>query len=286
VTWAANLAAGEQAAGEQGAARRQATTGRSVNTALSLAAAAVIWAALLSPVITAVARLSPGQTARALTGPGDLRPLLTSLESAAIALAVLLLCTPLAWLLARGRLPCPRVWEAGILLTFALPPLVTGLALMLMAGPGTWVAAALGWAHASAVNAFTALVIAAVYESAPYYLLGARSAFASVDPRLEEQACLLGDGRLRVFRRVTLPLSAPGLAVALTVAWARAVGAFGAVVIIAYHPFGLPTQLYATVRATGPHSALPYALVLLVIAVPPPLLACAWSARAARRRRG
>jgi molybdate/tungstate transport system permease protein len=296
VTWAANLAAGEQAAGEQitgehatgeqWAARRQATTGRSVNNALSLVAAAVIWAALLSPVITAAARMSPGATARALTGPGDLGPLLTSLESAAIALAVLLACTPLAWLLARGRLPWPHVWEAGIVLVLALPPLVTGLALMLMAGPRTWLGTALGWVHASAFNTALALVVAAVSESAPYYLLGARAAFASVGPRLEEQAGLLGDGRLRVFRRVTLPLAAPGLALSLSVAWARAVGAFGAVVVVAFHPFGLPTRIYTTLRETGPAAALPYALVLLVVALPPPLLACAWSARAARRRRG
>jgi len=61
-----------------------------------------------------------------------------------------------------------------------------------------------------------------VYESAPYYVLGAQAAFASVEPRLEQQAGLLGDRPRRVFRRVTLPLAAPGLAMALSIAWARA----------------------------------------------------------------
>ena len=64
-----------------------------------------------------------------------------------------------------------------------------------------------------------------------------------MDPRLEQQAALLGDRPGRVFRRVTLPLAAPGLAMALAVAWARAMGAFGAVIIIAYHPYGLPLQI-------------------------------------------
>jgi len=89
-----------------------------------------------------------------------------------------------------------------------------------------------------------------------------------------------------VFRRVTLPLASPGLATALAIAWARAMGAFGAVIIIAYHPYGLPLQIYTTLDQTGLPNALPYALVLLVVALPLPLAAYIWSARAHGRRRG
>jgi molybdate/tungstate transport system permease protein len=238
-------------------------------------------------VITLITRMSPGDIASALTGPGDLQPLLTSVLSGLITLGVLiLLCTPLSWMLARGRLPFPRVWEAGLLCALLLPPLVIGLLLIFMVGPYTWVGTALDWIHQSATNTFLALVIAEVYESAPYYVLGAQAAFASVEPRLEQQAALLGDRPRRVFRRVTLPLAAPGLAVALSIAWARAMGAFGAVIIIAYHPAGIPLQIYTTLQETGLASALPYALVLLVVALPLPLAAYIWSARAGRRRRG
>ena len=96
----------------------------------------------------------------------------------------------------------------------------------------------------------------------------------------------MGDRPARVFRRVTLPLALPGLATALAVAWARAMGAFGAVIIIAYHPFGIPLQIYTTLQETGLASALPFALVLLVVALPLPLVAYAWSAHAGRRLRG
>ena len=144
----------------------------------------------------------------------------------------------------------------------------------------------LGHFNLSATNTFLALVIAEVYESAPYYVLGAQAAFSSVEPRLEQQAGLLGDRPRRVFRRVTLPLAAPGLAMSLSIAWARAMGAFGAVIIIAYHPAGIPLQIYTTLQETGLASALPYALVLLVVALPLPLAAYIWSARAGRRRRG
>ena len=188
--------------------------------------------------------------------------------------------------MARGRLPFPRVWEAGVLCSLLLPPLVIGLLLIFMVGPYTPIGELLGHLNLSATNTFLALCIAEVYESAPYYVLSAQAAFSGVDPRLEQQAQLLGDRPSRAFRRVTIPLATPGLAMGLSVAWARAMGAFGAVIIIAYHPFGIPLQIYTTLQETGLASALPFALVLLVVALPLPLAAYIWSARAERRRRG
>jgi len=260
---------------------------RSASGAASLAGAAVIWLALLGPIITLFTHLSWHQVSTALAVPGALDPLVVSLESGAVTLGVLLLLgTPLAWKLAAGTVPFPRVWEAGVLCSLLLPPLVIGLLLIFMVGPYTPLGTLLGTVHLSATNTFLALVIAEVYESAPYYVLGAQSAFSAVEPSVREQAALLGDRPRRVARRVTLPLAAPGLAMALAVAWARAMGAFGAVVIIAYHPFGIPLQIWTTLQETGLASALPFALVLLVVALPLPLAAYIWSARARGRRRG
>jgi molybdate/tungstate transport system permease protein len=259
---------------------------RSVSGVVTLAGAAVVWLALLGPVIALLAHLNAGAIGAALTAPGALQPLVVSLEAGAVTLAVLVvLGTPLGWLLARGRLPLTRLWEAGILTSLLLPPLVIGLLLVFMVGPYTPVGQALGGLHLSATNTFLALVIAEVYESAPYYVLGAQEAFSGVDPRLEQQAALLGDRPARVLRRVSLPLAAPGLAMALAVAWARAMGAFGAVIIVAYHPYGLPLQIWTSLQETGLASALPFALVLLVTALPLPLAAYIWSARARGRRR-
>ena len=279
MSWAASPPA--QVAGS--ALRR--TVGSASGVA-SLAGALVIWVALLGPVITLLTHLSWHQITTALAVPGALDPLLVSVESGAITLAVLLLLgTPLAWKLARGSLPFPRFWEAGVLCSLLLPPLVIGLLLIFMVGPYTPIGELLGHVHLSATNTFLALVIAEVYESAPYYVLGAQAAFSAVDPAIQEQAALLGDRPSRVARRVTLPLAAPGLAMALAVAWARAMGAFGAVVIIAYHPYGIPLQIWTTLQETGLPTALPFALVLLVVALPLPLAAYFWSARARGRRR-
>ena len=260
---------------------------RSVSGFVSVIVAAVIWIALLGPVIALLTHLSWSAIRSSLSAPGALDPLVVSLESGAVTLGVLVvLGTPLAWLMARGRLPFPRVWEAGVLCSLLLPPLVIGLLLIFMVGPYTPIGELLGHLNLSATNTFLALCIAEVYESAPYYVLSAQAAFSGVDPRLEQQAQLLGDRPARVFRRVTLPLATPGLAMGLSVAWARAMGAFGAVIIIAYHPFGIPLQIYTTLQETGLASALPFALVLLVVALPLPLAAYIWSARAERRRRG
>jgi molybdate/tungstate transport system permease protein len=299
VSWAARPAAAaggtvreNEPSGQSGPPGQGQVTGalptlRRASGLVSIAGAGVIWIALLGPVIALLTHLSGSAIASALTAPGALDPLVVSLESGAVTLGVLMLfCTPLAWMLAHDRLPFQRVWEAGVLCSLLLPPLVIGLLLIFMVGPYTPIGEILARVHLSATNTFLALVIAEVYESAPYYVLGAQSAFSGVEQRLEQQAGLLGDRPMRVFRRVTLPLAAPGLAMALAVAWARAMGAFGAVVIIAYHPFGIPLQIYTTLQETGLASALPFALVLLVVALPLPLAAYIWSARAGRRRRG
>ena len=239
---------------------------------------------MLGPVIALFVHLSPRAISSSLSSPGALGPLVTSVEASAVALAVLVVVgTPLAYLLARRRLPAPRLWEAGLLVSMLLPPLVIGLLLVFMVGPLTPIGEALSRIHLSATNTFLALVIAELYEAAPYYVLGAQAAFASVDQSLEEQAGLLGDPPARVLRRVSLPLAAPGLAMALAAGWARAIGAFGAVLIIAYHPYGLPMQIWVTLNETGLPSALPFALVLLVVALPLPLIAYGWSARARAR---
>ncbi|MGC2191380.1 MAG: ABC transporter permease subunit [Candidatus Dormiibacterota bacterium] len=259
-------------------------SGVRVSTGAALVGALIVWVALLGPLIALLAHLSPSAVVSSLRQPGAFDPLLTSVAASLVALAVILLLgTPLAYLLARGRLPFPRVWEVGVILPLLTPPLVIGLLLIFMVGPNTPIGAALSHLNLTASDTFLALVVAEIYESVPYYVLGAAAAFATVDPELEQAAALLGDRRWRTWRRVTVPLAAPGLATALAVTWARAMGAFGAVLIIAYHPFGLPMQIWVTLQETGLNSALPFALVLLVVALPLPVAAYLWSARARRR---
>jgi molybdate/tungstate transport system permease protein len=232
-------------------------------------------------LITLVAKLNPSIVISALAQPGALAPLGVSLASAALALIfVVAIGTPLGYALARSSARGARWLEAGILLMLLMPPLVIGLLLVFMLGPLTPLGGFLAKLHLSATNTFFALVVAEVYEAAPYYVLGAQSAFGQLDQGILDQASLLGDDPRRRFFRVALPVALPQLASSLAVAWARAVGAFGAVIIIAYHPYGLPMQVWTTLNEIGLQRALPYALMLLVVALPFPLLAYAWARRA------
>ncbi len=255
--------------------------GRQLVGLIGVLGGAVVWLALLGPLGALLAHLSPTALRSSLSAPQALAPLVTSVEASAIALVVLVGAgTPLAWAMARDRLPAPRLWEGGVLVALLMPPLVVGLLLVFLVGPLTPIGHGLAHLHLSASNTFFALVLAEIYEAAPYYVLGASAAFSSVDPELEQHACLLGDTWWRSLRRITLPLAAPGLVSALAMAWARAMGAFGAVIVIAYHPYGLPMQIWVTLEQSGLPAALPFALVLLVVALPLPLAAYLWTARA------
>lgn len=255
-----------------------------VSSAIAIAISVLVWLAMLGPVAALLVHLSPSKIVATLAPPGALDPLFISLEASILALFVLVITgTPLAWLLARQKLPASRVWETGVLIPLLMPPLVIGLLLIYLVGPATPIGKVLAEIHLTASNTFFALVLAEIYESAPYYILGAEAAFTKVDKRLEENAALLGDRWPRTLRRITLPLAAPGLATSLATAWARAMGAFGAVIIIAYHPYGLPMKTWINLEEIGLNGSLPYALCLIVVALPLPILAYLWSSRAQGR---
>lgn len=259
-----------------------------LSTATSVLAAAACWVLLLAPLFELIAHLSPHGVAHALYEPGSpgLGPLWRSLASSAIALAVIVaLGTPLAFLLARGRLPFARLVEASIVIPLAMPPLVIGLLLIFLIGGSSPIGGALSGLDPSVfgVNTFFALTVAEIYEAAPYYVLAATAAFSSVPERLEQDARLLGDSPAAAFAKITLPLAAPGLSTGLALSWARAMGAFGAVVIVAYNPPGLPMAIDTGLQAFGLSGALPYGLLLVVAVLPLPILALIWAARAGAR---
>ena len=182
---------------------------------------AVVWVVLLGPLVVLLTQVSPHSIRVNLDQPGALDPLWISLEASAIALGcMVVLGTPLAYLLARGRLRFARVIEAGIILPLLMPPLVIGLLLIFLlgqAGPVGRVVSSID-PNVFGVNTFFALVVAEFYEAAPYYIITATAALATVDERLEQDAQLLGDRPLSTFRRITLPLAAPGLATGLAIA--------------------------------------------------------------------
>jgi molybdate/tungstate transport system permease protein len=189
--------------------------------------------------------------------------------------------TPLALYIERCQRNERLFWQAVLLLSILLPPLALGILLALAFRPDALVGHWLWQMHVATTNSRAAFVVTQVYVSIGYYVLGAVAAFSAVPRSLEKQSALLGLRRWQIFMRVTFPLSRLGLAAALSVAWVRAIGEFGAVVVTAYYPAGMPVQLWVDLESFGLPAVMPLLVAFLLAALPLP-----WILHVAAQRGG
>jgi len=159
-----------------------------------------------------------------------------------------------------------------LLIPILLPPLALGILLTLAFGPAGAVGALLARYGLVMTNSATAFVTTQVYVGMGYYVLGAVAALDAVPVMLQKQAALLGLTPVKIFFRVTLPLAKLGLAVALSISWVRTIGEFGAVVVTAYYPSGMPVQLWVNLQSFGLPAVMPLLVLFLAIALPLPWL--------------
>jgi ABC-type Fe3+/spermidine/putrescine transport system ATPase subunit/ABC-type sulfate transport system permease component len=193
------------------------------------------------------------------------RALAVSLGSATLSVALILIGgVPLGYCLA--RVPGRKMAVLGFIvqLPLALPPLASGVLLLFLVGPY----APLGLlGHGALTDSFAGIVLAETFVAAPFLIVAARSAFASVDPVLEDVAATLGRGRLATFIKVSLPLAWPAIRAGLLLAWLRAFGEFGATVMVAYHPYSLPVYMYVAFGSQGLPAMMPVLLPALAAAI-------------------
>ena len=191
-----------------------------------------------------------------------------SMATTALTMVIVIaLGTPLAFLLARRRFPGAAAVEALVDLPIVLPPAVAGIALLVAFGRnglvGRWLA------EGGVTVGFTtiAVVMAQVFVSAPFYVIAARGGFARVDSDVEAAAADLGATPGQVLRTVTLPLIAPNLIAGAVLAWARALGEFGATIMFAGNFPGvtqtMPLAIYGRFGAGDMSTALLLSVVLL-----------------------
>jgi len=229
--------------------------------------------ALLYPLAGLFAPIGPWQWAPDIAQP-SLAAVQISLSLTAIAMGIVVaIGTPVALYIARAAASERIWWQAVLLVSILLPPLALGILLSLAFGSHEPIGALLQRIGLRTSNSSGAFVVTQVYVSIGYYVLGAIAAFDGVPAALERHAALLGKGPADVFRRVTFPLARLGLAVALSIAWVRALGEFGAVVITAYYPAGMPVQLWVSLQSFGLPAVMPLLVVFLVAALPLPWLA-------------
>lgn len=234
------------------------------------AAGACMVAFVALPVLALFVTTGPADF---LAGLGDplVRPALTLtlLTTTTSLLLIVVFGTPLAWLLATRNSRAARMLETLLQLPVVIPPAVAGLALLLtfgrrgLLGP---VFLPLGW---SVSFTTAAVIIAEVFVSAPFFLQAAISSFRRIDPSLVAVARSLGASPGRVFFQVAVPLARAGLVSGAAMAWARALGEFGATLMFAGNFTGrtqtLPLAIY-TALESNLDAAKALSLVLVVVA--------------------
>ncbi|MFM0294695.1 MULTISPECIES: ABC transporter ATP-binding protein/permease [Paraburkholderia] len=188
-----------------------------------------------------------------------------SAASASVAsLAILLGGVPLGYFLARSNSRKVALLGFFVQLPLALPPLTSGVLLLFLLGPYSWVGQL---THGMLTDSFAGIVLAEVFVAAPFLIIAAKSAFAAVDPVLDDVAATLGHHAASRFFRVMLPVAWPAIRAGLALAWLRAFGEFGATVMVAYHPYSLPVYTYVVFGGQGLPAMMPLLLPTLGIAI-------------------
>ncbi|MFJ8095534.1 molybdate ABC transporter permease subunit [Streptomyces griseofuscus] len=227
---------------------------------------------LLLPLLALLVRAPWRSLPDQLTSTEVWQALQLSLVSATLATAVsLVLGVPLAWLLARTEFPGRGLVRALVTLPLVLPPVVGGVALLLALGRngviGKWLDA---WFGITLPFTTTAVVLAEAFVAMPFLVISVEGTLRAADPRFEEAATTLGASRFTAFRRVTLPLIAPGVAAGAVLAWARALGEFGATITFAGNFPGrtqtMPLAVYLALQ-NDPEAAISLSLVLLAVSI-------------------
>ena len=191
-----------------------------------------------------------------------------------MALAATALMIPiglaLAWLLARRQFRGRLLVETLVSLPLVMPPVATGLILLLLFSPRGPIGAALATIGVDVVFTWRAVVLAMTVMGLPLFVRTVRAGFEQVDRRFEAIAATLGASPLRVFITITLPLAFPALAAGAVLGFARAIGEFGATIMIAGSIPGvtrtLPVAIYTFTEIGRDREAATLLLVSAAIA--------------------
>ncbi len=192
------------------------------------------------PLAAFVVRVATGSDA-GWNASGLWSALWISVASATISLLIgVLTGIPLAYVLARRRGWLSDAVGVLVQLPLAVPPLITGIILIYIVGPYTFLGRLSGQRLTETI---WGLIIAQSFVSIPFLVVVARSAFRAVDPSFGEVAATLGHGPFARFMRVSVPAASEGIRTGMILMWLRAFGEYGTVVVLAYHPYSLPVYV-------------------------------------------
>lgn len=206
------------------------------------------------PLLSLMFRITPEEFISALLKPDEKSAIMLSLITATSATVIIVLIgTPLAFFNARVSYPGRNVVETVLDLPLVLPPSVAGLALLVLFGRRGLIGGTLDDFGITIIFTTVAVIIAQVFVAGPLYIRQAKSAFAMVDPVYESAARTLGAGSLTTFLRITAPLARTGLISGIIISFARAIGEFGATIMVAGNLPGktqtMPLAIYGLMQS-------------------------------------
>lgn len=226
-----------------------------------------------------LAAITENPIARALADPKIQYSVRLSLISCTLAAVIsLLVAVPLGYLLARHQFPGKRLLDAVLDIPIVLPPLVVGLSLLILFQfpPFAWIAR-------SVVYQIPAVVIAQFSVSCAFAVRTMKSTFDHIDPRCEQVAISLGCSRAQAFGLVVLPEASRGMMTAFTLAWARALGEFGPLLIFAgatrMKTEVLSTTVFLEMNVGDIEAAVAVSLIMVAAAVAVLIITRLWGVR-------
>ena len=270
------------------------------NVGLSLVLAAGVGALLLVlvlPLVALLLRVPPLALLRRLGEPAILEALRLSLVTSAVSTTLIVgLGLPIAYLLATAVFPGKRLLESVVELPMVLPPTVAGVGLLLAFGRTGLAGHALAVAGITIPFTAVAVVLSQIFVGAPFFITAATAGLREVETGYIDAAASLRASPGRTLMRVMLPLSLPSLVAGAALAWARALGEFGATITFAGNLPGrtqtMPLAVYLALQtdldAAVAMSVLLLAVsfgVLLTLRALPLSLSAGGGPRAARPRR-
>jgi len=185
---------------------------------------------------------------------------ITLVASLIVALVGAVMGTLVAWVLVRDSFPGQRLVTSLIDLPFALPTIVAGLTLIALYGPDSPVGVHLAYTRA-------AVVLALLFVTLPFVVRSVQPVLMELDSEVEEAAASLGAGNATIFARVVLPALAPAIASGAGLAFARSVGEFGALALIAGKVQIASIVIYSDIESGDLHAAAVLSVVLMAIAL-------------------
>ena len=220
------------------------------------------------PVFTFISRAGTENMIAGFSSPEAQTAIRNSLITAPIATVIATVCgVPLAYILARRDFVGKRLIEALVILPLIVPPVVGGVMILTAVGRFTPIGSAAAALGIPLTDSLIGVILAQTFVSAPFVIITARAGFGAIDIRLEQAARSLGHSPLHTFRSVSIPLASGAILAGVLLTFVRAIGEFGAVMMVAYNPRTMPTRIWVDFITGGIDGVVPLAVLLLVIAL-------------------